>query len=205
MVNKTIRKALLIAGLAVSVSSPTFAADKPALMMGASASMLSNTCSGCHGDYGASVGPASPIIAGISKEYFIELMQGFANGEVPSTIMGRIAKGYTEDEITLMADFYGDKPFVKAKQEFNDKLVKKGGKLHDKYCEKCHSDGGQSAEDDSGILAGQWTPYLKWSLADYTGGHREMTKKMAKKLKKLVNKEGDKGIDALLAYYASQQ
>ncbi len=85
------------------------------------------------------------------------------------------------------------------------KLVKKGGKLHDKYCEKCHSDGGQSAEDDSGILAGQWTDYLKWSLADYTSGNREMTKKMAKKLKKLVKKEGDKGIDALLAYYASQQ
>jgi sulfide dehydrogenase cytochrome subunit len=174
-------------------------------MMGASASMLSNTCSGCHGTDGASVGPASPVISGISKDYFIELMQGFANGEVPSTIMGRIAKGYTEGEIKAMADFYGDKPFVKAKQKFDNKLVKKGGKLHDKYCEKCHSDGGQSAEDDSGVLAGQWTDYLKWSLADYTGGDREMTKKMAKRLKKLVKTEGDKGIDALLAYYASQQ
>ncbi len=205
MVNKTIRKALLIAGLAVSVSSPTFAADEPKLMMGASASMLSYTCVGCHGNDGASVGPASPVIAGLSKDYFIEVMQGFANGEVPSTIMGRIAQGYTEDEIKAMADFYGSKPFVKAKQDFDEKLVKKGGKLHDKYCEKCHSDGGQSAEDDSGVMAGQWTPYLRWTLAGYSDGHREMTKKMAKKLNKLIEKEGDKGINALLAYYASQQ
>ncbi len=205
MVNKTIRKALLIAGLAVSVSSPTLAADKPKLKMGASPSMLANTCSGCHGTDGASQGPAAPTISGLSTEYFVELMQGFASDEIPNTIMGRIAKGYTEDEIKAMADFYGGKPFVKAKQNYNKKLVKKGGKLHDKYCEKCHSDGGQSAEDDSGVLAGQWTPYLKWSLADYNSGDREMTKKMKKKLNKLIKTQGDKGIEALLAYYASQQ
>ena len=205
MVNKTIRKALLIAGLAVSVSSLTLAADEPKLKMGASPSMLAHTCAGCHGTDGASEGPAAPTISGLSTEYFIELMQGFANDEIPNTIMGRIAQGYTEDEITAMADFYGAKPFVKAKQEHDTKLVKKGGKLHDKYCEKCHSDGGQSAEDDSGVLAGQWTPYVRWSLADYMSGDREMTKKMAKKLKKLVKTEGDKGIEALLAYYASQQ
>ncbi len=46
---------------------------------------------------------------------------------------------------------------------------------------------------------------MRWTLADYNAGDREMTKKMAKKLKKLVQKEGDKGIEALLAYYASQQ
>ncbi len=205
MVNKTIRKALLIAGLAVSFSSPTLAADKPKLKMGASPSMLANTCAGCHGTDGASQGPAAPTISGLSTEYFIELMQGFATDEIPNTIMGRIAQGYTEDEIKAMADFYGGKPFVKAKQDYNKKLVKKGEKLHDKYCEKCHSDGGQSAEDDSGVLAGQWTPYVKWSLADYRSGDREMTKKMKKKLNKLIKTQGDKGIEALLAYYASQQ
>ena len=173
--------------------------------MGASAEMLAHTCAGCHGTNGASQGPAAPTISGLSTDYFVELMQGFANDEIPNTIMGRIAKGYTEEEIVAMADYYGKHPFVKAEQKYDKKLVKKGGKLHDKYCEKCHSDGGQSAEDDSGVLAGQWTPYVKWSLADYRSGDREMTKKMAKKLNKLVEKEGDKGIDALLAYYASQQ
>ncbi len=65
------------------------------LMSGASARMLSDTCAGCHGTDGASVGPASPTIAGMNGEYFVELMQGFKNDEVYGTIMGRIAKGYT--------------------------------------------------------------------------------------------------------------
>ena len=34
---------------------------------------------------------------------------------------------------------------------------------------------------------------------------REMPKKMKKKLDKLVEKEGDKGLDALWAYYASEK
>jgi sulfide dehydrogenase cytochrome subunit len=35
------------------------------------ATMLANTCAGCHGTNGSSVGPSSPTIAGISRDYFI--------------------------------------------------------------------------------------------------------------------------------------
>ncbi|MCB1857184.1 MAG: cytochrome c4 [Gammaproteobacteria bacterium] len=174
-------------------------------MMGASDAMLANTCAGCHGTNGASGGPAAPTIAGLSKDYFIEVMQGFASGEVPATIMDRIAKGYTDEEIGQMANFYVGKPFVKAVQTFDDGMVKQGEKLHDKYCEKCHAEGGQSAEDDAGVLAGQWTPYVAWTLADYKAGHREATKKMKKKLEDMLAKEGDEGLQAILSFYASQQ
>ena len=198
MAHLTFKHALLAGALA-------FAASGGATAGGASASMLSDTCSGCHGTDGASVGPASPTIAGISNDYFIELMQGFASGEVPSTIMGRIAKGYTEDEIKAMAKYYSSMKFTPAKQKHDAKLAKKGAKLHDKYCEKCHAEGGSSAEDDSGILKGQWKPYLAWTMQDYRDGKREMTKKMKKKVNKLLEKEGDAGIDALLNFYASDQ
>ena len=204
MAYKTLAKAVLAAGLAIGMSAAVNAADKP-LKMGASAGMLANTCAGCHGTDGVSTGPAAPTIAGLSPDYFVETMQGFASGEIKSTIMGRIAKGYTDDEIGSMATFYAGKPFVKAKQNFDAKLAKKGAKLHDKYCEKCHADGGQSAEDDAGVLAGQWTPYVNWTLADYQGDAREASKKMMKKLNKMVEREGAAGIEALLNYYASQQ
>jgi len=204
MAYKTFTKAILVAGLAAGASFASLAADKP-LMMGASDSMISNTCAGCHGTDGASQGPAAPTIAGLSKDYFVETMEGFASGEIRSTIMDRIAKGYTKDEIVQMANFYGAKKFVKAKQDFNSKLVKKGAKLHDKYCEKCHGDGGQSAEDDAGVMAGQWTPYTRWQLANFKAGDRDSPKKMKKKMKKMLAKEGNAGIEALLNYYASQQ
>ncbi len=201
----TLTKALLIAGLALSASSTAIAADKakPKLMMGASAEMLAGPCFACHGR-NSSAGPASPTIAGLSDEYFTEVMAGFATGEVPSTIMGRIAKGYTEGEIQSLSKYFGALEFGKAKQKFDAKLAKKGKKLHEKYCEKCHADGGTSAEDDAGILAGQWTQFVQWTMDDYRSGKREMTKKMKKKVNKLVKKKGDAGFTALYNYYASQ-
>lgn len=201
MAHQTLSKALLAVGLSVVLSSSVLAAD-PKLMTGASAVMLANTCAGCHGTNGASVGPATPIIAGLSKDYFVETMEGFKEGEIPSTIMGRIAKGYSEEEFKQMADYFGNKPFIYAKQTFDNSSADKGAKLHDKYCEKCHSEGGKSAEDDSGVLAGQWVPYLDWTLADVINGDREAPKKMKKALSRLVKKEGDKGVAALLDYYA---
>ncbi len=196
MAQKTLKFALIAGALSLVACGVASAG-------GASARMLSDTCSGCHGTDGVSGGPATPTIAGISKSYFTEVMEGFASGEIPSTIMGRIAKGYTEEEIGAMGDYFSKQKFVKATQKYDDKLAQTGAKLHDKYCEKCHAEGGSSADDDSGILNGQWQPYVKWSLMDFNAGHRNAPKKMQKQLGKLAKKEGDAGITALLNYYAS--
>jgi len=170
-----------------------------------SATMLANTCAGCHGAYGSSVGPASPTIAGISRDYFIETMEAYQSGERPATIMTRIAKGYSKKEIELMAGYFSKQPFVRQPQDYDAKAAKFGKKLHKKYCEKCHEDGGRSAEDDAGILAGQWHAYLRFTLEDYTSGNRPMEKKMKKRMGKLDKAHGQAGIDALIHFYASQQ
>jgi len=170
-----------------------------------SAEALAYTCVGCHGANGVSNGPATPSIAGISKDFFTENMQGYASDEIPSTIMGRIARGYSEEEIGLLGDFFSQQTFMPATQEFDAALAKSGAKLHDKYCEKCHAEGGSSAEDDAGILAGQWTPYLTWTMQDYMSGDREMYKKMAKKLNKMLDKKGEEGVTDLLNFYAAGQ
>ncbi len=204
MKNIYIKAAIIsIAALSSQIAFSTDKKAKPELMMGANASMLSNTCAVCHGPNGASRGPGIPTIAGLSSDYFVDVMEGFKTGDVPSTIMDRIAKGYTSEEFKLMADFYAKKSFVVAKGQASDpKLAKKGGKLHEKYCEKCHSDGGRLAVDDAGILTGQWKAYTQATLEDFISGDRKAPKKMAKKLQKLIKKEGDKGIKALLEFYA---
>ncbi len=168
------------------------------------AAILANTCAGCHGPDGVSTGPAAPTIAGLPEEYFIDVMNMFKEGERRNTIMGRIAKGYSDEEIELMAKYFAKLPHKPAKQSFDPVKAKYGKKLHDKYCEKCHEEGGR-LPDSSGPLAGQWKPYLQFTLNDFINGHSTVDKKMKKKLDKLVKKEGMDGIKAVLEYYASQQ
>jgi sulfide dehydrogenase cytochrome subunit len=170
----------------------------------AMATMLANTCAGCHGTNGSSVGPSSPTIAGISRDNFIETMAAYKSGERPSTIMTRIAKGYTEQEIELMADFFSKQEFVRLEQKYDPGMAKKGEKHHKKYCEKCHEDGGRSAEDDAGILAGQWMLYLNYSMDDYTSGRRDMDEKMKEKLDLMMKEQGDEGMKQLINFYGAQ-
>ena len=165
------------------------------------ASMLADTCAGCHGPDGSSVGPAIPSIAGMSAEYFNTTMGEYKTGERYSTIMTRIAKGYTDEEIALMADFFAGKEFVRFAQDVDATKVKAGEKLYGKSCEKCHEDNGASPGDDAGILAGQWLPYLNYTMADFTSDRREMPKKMKKKVEKLSAED----IEAVMHFLASQK
>ena len=173
-----------------------------------SAEALAYTCAGCHGTNGQSMGPASPTLAGMSEYVMIETMKGFKSGDIPSTIMGRIAKGYSDEQFELMGKFFAKQKFTPAMQDSDATLAKKGAELHDKYCEKCHSEGGSvemAVEDEVGVLAGQWKPYLHYSLNDFSAGKRPMPKKMKKQLEDLTEKEGDAGINALLEFYASKK
>jgi len=140
----------------------------------------------------------------MSTEYFMEAMEEYKSGVRPSTIMGRIAKGYSEEEFQLMAGYFSKQVFNRDKdQKIDAKMAERGAKLHKKYCEKCHEDGGRSSEDDAGILAGQWMPYLQYTMTDYLSGNREMTKKMKKRVNELKEKKGDKGFEELFHYYGS--
>lgn len=208
IVSSFIKKAPLALGMVLLISQSAFAAGddkgaKPELLTGASTSMLSNTCAGCHGIDGASKGPGIPSIGGMAKSYLVESMEGFKSGDIPSTIMARIAKGYTTEEFEQMGDFFAEKPYVQAKQESNAKLAAKGKKLHKKYCKKCHSEAGTLADDESGFLSGQWKPYLAATLTDFVSGDRKAPKKMKKKLKKMIKKKGKDSVAALIEYYAS--
>ena len=69
--------------------------------------MLSNSCSACHGTDGKSPG-AIPSIQGKSAEFISTAMKEFRDGTRPSTVMGRQAKGYTDEEIDLIAQHFAN-------------------------------------------------------------------------------------------------
>lgn len=165
------------------------------------ASMLADTCAGCHGTDGASVGPASPSIAGLSEIYFTDTMVAFKNDERAATVMNRIAKGYSEEEIKLMAGFFASKPRTITSQKLDPAKIAVGEKLYTSNCSKCHDENGTLADDDAGLLASQWLPYMQYSLMDFKAGTTEMPKKMKKKVDALSDDE----LEGLLQFFASQQ
>jgi len=69
------------------------------------AAMLSASCEGCHGPNGRSPG-AIPSIAGKSAEYLRETMEGFRSGDKEATVMDRHVKGYSDEEIRLIAEYF---------------------------------------------------------------------------------------------------
>ncbi len=84
---------------AVLVSSPGLAADLQ---------VLASSCSGCHSS-SDNLNTGIPRIRGLPEAVIVEAMRAFRTGQRPATVMGRIAKGFTEDEIKELAAYFSAK------------------------------------------------------------------------------------------------
>lgn len=68
---------------------------------------LAATCSACHGTDGHAVaGVAGLRLAGRSKADFVRLMRGFRDGTRAATVMQQIAKGYDNEQIDALGDYF---------------------------------------------------------------------------------------------------
>ena len=63
------------------------------------------SCSGCHP---ASARVASPVprLNGLDRATIVRAMQDFRSGQRAGTVMDRIAKGFTDEEIQAIAAWY---------------------------------------------------------------------------------------------------
>ena len=67
--------------------------------------LLSMSCAGCHGTDGKSPG-AMPSLYGKSAKYIESSLLSFLHGKRQGTVMNRIAKGYSEEDIKLIAEHF---------------------------------------------------------------------------------------------------
>ena len=72
------------------------------------AALLANACTSCHGVDGHGQG-AIPSIGGLPAEQIADALTGFRDGTRQSTIMGRIAKAYSDAEIQMIADYFSQR------------------------------------------------------------------------------------------------
>jgi cytochrome c553 len=47
-----------------------------------------------------------PMLAGYPRDAMVATMQAFRSGQRPATIMHQLAKGYTDDQIALVAEHF---------------------------------------------------------------------------------------------------
>ncbi len=71
---------------------------------GPSGQALGQTCFVCHGPDGRSAGPIASL-AGLPKDHVVRQMTEFKTDRRPSTIMNRIAKSYSDEQIAAIAEF----------------------------------------------------------------------------------------------------
>ncbi len=72
--------------------------------------MLGNTCAGCHGTFGAAESTVIPPLAGAVEAQFIATMMAYRDGSRVGTIMNRVARAYSDDEIAAMAAYFAALP-----------------------------------------------------------------------------------------------
>jgi len=63
---------------------------------------LAATCTGCHGTDGRGSGDMQRL-AGETRESLLRALRAFRNGERAATVMGQIARGYSDDELERIA------------------------------------------------------------------------------------------------------
>lgn len=179
------------------------------------AAIANDQCVMCHGRNGVSTEPTIPIIAQYSVKYMMESIGNFrkktrtcAEVTIPSgpkkgtkSDMCKVIANLSDADAEAVAKFFAAQKFVRAKQPFDAAKAQKAVAVYKLRCEKCHEDNGSSPDEDNGILAGQWTPYLRDQLVGFRTGKRPIDDKMKQRLDKVTKEEEE----LLLHFFASQQ
>ena len=98
--------ALLAAGTAAAQqpAPPSFA---PSNLSPAGVRSLAANCAACHGTNGRpAAGSTLAGLAGKPKDELLTAMKQFKQGSKPATVMHQLAKGYSDEEIAALADYF---------------------------------------------------------------------------------------------------
>lgn len=157
-------------------------------------------CATCHGPSGSGPGENIPPIAGQSELYLENALIEMRDNKRYSTLMGLIAKGYSDEDIKHIAAYYSSQEWKNSDKKVDKKLVKQGKKIADEQCVDCHGDKGLG-ENYTPRIGGLPSAYLYYAMLEYKKGVRNMDEGGASM--SLVEDLSDKELKALAEFYSS--
>jgi sulfide dehydrogenase cytochrome subunit len=103
-----VRTTLVLPAAACAAAFIAASLSAPVPAQGADPNLARNlaaTCANCHGTGGVSQGVV-PSLAGLPKDDIVTKMQEFKTGKRTGTIMPQLAKGFTDEQIDLIAGWF---------------------------------------------------------------------------------------------------
>jgi sulfide dehydrogenase cytochrome subunit len=161
---------------------------------------LAYTCNNCHGVNGVSVGPNMPSIGGLPEAYLKNILLEWKAGTRYSATMGRLIKGYSDEQLAALATYFSKKPWVPSAQKTDPKLVALGKKVTAR-CAGCHGETGNADDGETPHLNGQWAQYLELEALKYRDDSVPMPNKQ---MRKVAQKLSEEEVKAVAEFYASQ-
>lgn len=108
-VAQTAPKAATSAPAAASAPTPT--AVTPATNAApVLASTMAHSCAACHGTHGQLGDEFFMPLAGMPVQQFVRTMTDFREGKRPATLMGHVARGFTDADLQGMGAFFAAQP-----------------------------------------------------------------------------------------------
>jgi cytochrome subunit of sulfide dehydrogenase len=144
-------------------------------------------CAVCHGETGPSAYPGVPTIHGLPEGVLENALISYRERERPCRVtecsklgtcpdisMCDLAASMSDGDIADLAAWYASKPFAAHQDPYDPILAERGRKLHEVYCEVCHTNFGSDPIDDASMLRGQRKVYLRNALEDINAGRRSV-------------------------------
>jgi cytochrome c553 len=103
----TMRNRRPLAAAVLALAAPWCAAQDTLL-----ARNLAATCANCHGTNGAARDEMAAL-AGVPAATVIAQLADFKSGARPATVMGQITKGYSDEQLALIAGYFAVQPAKK--------------------------------------------------------------------------------------------
>jgi cytochrome c553 len=101
----TVKRTLMACAAVIPLLAGAALAQQASDADARAAGYLAANCANCHGTTGSAKG-AMPSLAGQPKAQMVEQLKAFRDGKRPATIMHQLAKGYTDQQIELIADHF---------------------------------------------------------------------------------------------------